>query len=96
MYDCIYFYTDTGTSTVPLLASSTCSVATSSVPAISTTTDIALFPYMTAGEIFISLLLVILVLHTLFTSVLRALDHVKIKRRFLHYGGGDVEVSDRT
>lgn len=61
---------------------------------ISSTTDIAIYGSMSAGEILIALFLFILIWIKLLSFIPAALDRVKTKRKFLGYNGGDVEVRD--
>lgn len=78
-------------SSSPQIASSTCNVATST---IATTTDIYTLPTFTAGEIFTDFLLFVIIVLMLTTLVFKALDRVKIRRTYLNYSGGDVEIRD--
>jgi len=70
-----------------------CSYSTTT-PAIATSTDIAILPTMTAGEVLIAFFLFALILISLGSSLIGALDRVKTRKKVLGYGGGDVEVRD--
>jgi len=94
MYDCIYHYAEaTASSTIPLLASSTCALSTST-PAIATSSDIAILPSLTAGEILIALFLFALIILILGRYTVDALAAIPTKKQFLGYGGGDVELRE--
>lgn len=94
MYDCIYFYdTASASSSVPILASSTCALSTSS-PAIATSSDIAILPSLTAGEILNASLLFSLIVILMGRFVVDSVTAITTKKRFLGYGGGDVELRD--
>jgi len=93
MYETIYHYDDSA-STTPRIASSTTALSTSTPPGIATTTDIVILPTYTAGEVLISFFLFVLILLQLLQMLLRALDRVKTKRKYLGYAGGDVEIRD--
>ena len=90
MYDCDYFYIASSTE----IASSTCSLSTTSPSTIATTSDIIIVPTMTAGEVLIAWFLFLIVMLMLAQFVFKALDRVRIKRKVIGYSNGDVEVRE--
>lgn len=89
-FNCINHY-DTGSTTPQMIASSTCTLATSTA-AIATTSDIVLVPTLTAGEVLVALFLFVLILIALGKGVLAALDRIVTKKKIIAYSGGDVEI----
>lgn len=61
---------------------------------VATTSDIAIVPSFSAGEVLISFLLFIMIVLQLFTMMIGALSKIRTKRTYLGYGGGDVEIRD--
>jgi len=59
---------------------------------IATSTDISVYGSMSAGEVILSVLLLILIVIELFKTLAQALRSVNSKRKYLAYAGGDVEV----
>ena len=94
MEECNYFYTAGDASTSPQIASSTCAISTSTPPLIATSTDIVILPTMTAGEVLIAFFLFVIVLLHLFSLVIGGLERIKTKKKYLAYGGGDVEIRE--
>ena len=61
---------------------------------ISTSSDITIYGSFSAGEIMISLLLLLIILLKLLEFMAKALSNFKTKKTFLQYGGGDVEIRE--
>jgi len=61
---------------------------------ISSSTDIAIYGSMSAGEILISLFLFVIIWILLLKSMVAGLKNLKTKKRYLGYNGGDVEIRD--
>jgi hypothetical protein len=59
---------------------------------IASSTDIQLYASFTAGEIFMSLLMFILIVIELVKMLACAFSSINTKKTFLAYSGGDVEV----
>ena len=78
-------------------ASSTC-VYTSSMFAptttVSSSTSIAIYGSMTAGEILMITMMFILIVIEMMKMLTRSLDRIKTKKKFIAYSGGDVEIKD--
>lgn len=94
MYECDYHYDGTASTTAGTLASSTCSISTTTPPTIATTSDIVILPTITAGEVLISFLLFCLIVVVLTKYMISALNRVKTRKQYLGYAGGDVEMRD--
>jgi hypothetical protein len=61
---------------------------------ISSSSDIAIYGAISAGEIVISLFLFLIICFLLITKMISGLNMIKTKKQFLGYNGGDVEVRD--
>lgn len=61
---------------------------------INGTTSINVYGSFSAGEVLISFLLLCLILLALARSLAQALSNIKTKKKYLQYGGGDVEIRD--
>jgi len=61
---------------------------------ISSSSDIQILGVFSAGEILIAFLLLCLILLSLIKGLASALSNIKTKKKYLSYGGGDVEVRD--
>lgn len=84
-------------------SSSTCvTISPTSSPAmgfnptttIATTSDIQLYGFFSAGDVMIIFLLFCIVCIQLFSLLASALMGINIKKKWLAYGGGDVEVKE--
>lgn len=78
-------------------ASSTCTYTTSMfapTTTISTSTAIAIYGSMTAGEILMITMMFILIMIEMIKMLARSLDRIKTKKKFIAYSGGDVEIKD--
>lgn len=61
---------------------------------IATSTDIKIYGAMSAGEVIIALFLFVVIFLKMVELLARALSAIKTKKRFLGYGGGDVEIRE--
>ncbi len=61
---------------------------------IASSSDIKIYGSMTAGEVLISFLIFSLICVLLTRYMIQGLDKIKTKRKYLQYGGGDVEVRE--
>jgi hypothetical protein len=61
---------------------------------VSTSTKIYMMPYFTAGEMIISLFLFVLCVMLIMQYIAKGLSIFNTKKRYMQYGGGDVEVRD--
>ena len=61
---------------------------------IASSTSIQVYGSMTAGEVLIILLLFLIIVLKLTEYMAKALSIIKTKKRFLGYGGGDVEIRE--
>lgn len=61
---------------------------------ISSSTNIAVYGSMTAGEVLMIMLMFIMIVVEMVKLLARALDRVKTKKTFLAYGKGDVEIRE--
>jgi len=61
---------------------------------IATSTDIAIYASMTAGEILMIMFMFILIIIEMIKLLARSLDRIKTKKTFLAYGKGDVEIRE--
>jgi hypothetical protein len=61
---------------------------------ISTSTDVQLYAFFTAGDLVISVLLLLVIALLVFRGMALSLSPIKVKRKFLQYGGGDVEIRE--
>jgi len=61
---------------------------------ISTSSDITIYGSFSAGEILIAFLLLCMIVLSLIKGIAGALSHIKTKKTYLSYSGGDVEVRD--
>lgn len=82
MYDCEYHYSTDASSTGEI-ASSSCAISTTTPATIATTSDVAISPTLSAGDILISTLLVILIVIQICELIVAALSPIKVQRRFL-------------
>jgi len=90
MLECVPVYSDDASST---LSGWSCAYATST-PSIATSTDIAILPTMSAGEVLIAFFLFCIILIMLARGLFSALDRIRTRRKVLGYSGGDVELRD--
>jgi len=58
---------------------------------ISTSSDVAIYGSISAGEVLIVLFLLFLIVIELLKGIIAGLSKIKTKRKYLQYGGGDVE-----
>lgn len=78
-------------------SSSTCTYTTSMfapTTTISSSTSIAIYGSMTAGEILMTTMMFILIVVELIKMLARSLDRVKTKKQFLGYSKAEVEVKE--
>jgi len=61
---------------------------------VSTSTKVYIMPYFTAGEMMISLFLFVLCVMLVMQYIAKGLSVFNTKKRYMQYGGGDVEVRD--
>lgn len=61
---------------------------------ISTSTDVAIYGYFSAGEVLICFLLFCIILIELCKSIAQGLSRIKTKKTNLGYSGGDVEIRE--
>jgi hypothetical protein len=61
---------------------------------IASSTDVQLYGFFTAGDLVISVLILLLIALIVFRDMALALSAIKTKRKFLQYGGGDVEIRE--
>jgi len=78
-------------------SSSTCTYTTSMfapTTTISSSTSIAIYGSMTAGEILMITMMFVLIVIELFKMLTRSLDKIKTKKTFLGYSKSEVEVRE--
>lgn len=78
-------------------SSSTCTYTTSMfapTTTISSSTSIAIYGSMTAGEILMTMMMFVLIIIELFKMLTRALDRIKTKKKFLGYTNAEVEIKE--
>lgn len=85
MYDCLY-------TTDPLASTTIGFTCTASSTPIATSSDIVVLPTMSAGEVLVAFLLFCTIMIELTRLVLASLDRVALKKSYLGYSGGDVEI----
>lgn len=61
---------------------------------ISSSTDIQVYGSITAGEMFISVLLFAMIFITLLKMLFSSLDRIKTRRQYIAYSNSDVEIRD--
>ena len=67
---------------------------TSSDTAISSSSDFSLIPTFTGDGIIIITILLVFLFIVITGSVIKAIDRIKTKKRYLRYSNADVEISD--
>jgi len=82
--------TFTGSSSVPTVTLNAFNPTTT----ISTSSNVTVYGFMSAGEVLIALFLFILIWIKLLSFIPAGLSRVKTKKTFLAYGKGDVELRD--
>jgi len=78
-------------------ASETCSYNTAvyaPTTTITASSSIALYGSITAGELLIILFTFIMIILELTKMLIKALDRIRTKKKFLNYSGGEVEVKE--
>jgi len=78
-------------------SSSTCTYTTSMfapTTTISSSTVIAVYGSMTAGEVLMITMMFILIVIEMMKMLTRSLDRIKTKKTYIGYSGGDVEIRD--
>jgi hypothetical protein len=78
-------------------SSSTCTYTTSMfapTTTISSSTSIAIYGSMTAGEILMIMMMFVLIMIELLKMLVRTLDRVKTKKKFLGYSNSEVEIKE--
>jgi len=61
---------------------------------IASSTDVQLYGFFTAGDVVISILLILVIGLMLLRNMALALSPIKTKKKVLQYGGGDVEMRE--
>ncbi len=61
---------------------------------ISTSSDVVVYGYFSAGEVLICFFLLCIIILELCSMIARGLNRIKTKKTYLGYQGGDVEVRD--
>lgn len=84
--------TETGffssTTTIPVSFNS----PTTSTTSISSSTSFSVSPIFTGGEILIIFLMLIFMFMSITTYVLKGIDRIKTKRKYIQYSNGDVPI----
>ena len=83
--DCVTTATTTGTSTPGY----------NPVANFATTSDIAFYGSISVGEYIISLILLVGLLLYCVQLIASGLSNIRTKKKYLHYGGGDVEQTEQ-
>jgi len=63
---------------------------------IASSSDVQIYNYMSSGELLISLFLFLTILLHMIALLANSFVNTTVKRKYLAYGGGDVEITDRS
>lgn len=90
----VFFFRDSVCTDNATTSSTSVGFNPSVITSTTSTTSVPVYAFFSAGDIMISLLLFLLGVLKLFEITVSQLDRIKWKKKWLGYGGGDVEIKE--
>lgn len=76
------------------MGTSTTALGFNPTTTIATTSDIVVYGYFSSGEVLVAFFLFCIILLQLFSMLATGLSKINLKKKWLAYGGGDVEIKE--